>query len=198
MSGSDHQTETGNGRAPDMDDARAHGHRNRWPASPDDLFAVLDGLNIAHRTVSHPRVFSVEEARRHRGEIPGGHTKNLFLKDKKGAMVLLVADEEAAINLKTLHSVLGCQRLSFGRPETLMTHLGVEPGSVTPFAIINDREGRVGVVLDGTLMAHEALSFHPLDNTMTTTIATRDLVAFLSAHGHAPRVVALPQTPPGD
>lgn len=181
-----------------MDELHAPRHSDRWPASPDDLFAALDDLKIAHRTVTHARVFSVEEARRHRGEIPGGHTKNLFLKDKKGATVLLVADEEASINLKTLHLVLGCQRLSFGKPETLMALLGVEPGSVTPFAIINDREGRVGVVLDETLMAHETLSFHPLDNTMTTSIATGDLVAFLSAQGHAPRILAIPRTPLGD
>lgn len=181
-----------------MDDTRAQTLRDRPVSSPDELFAALDSMNISHRTVRHPRVFSVEEARRHRGEIPGGHTKNLFLKDKKGAMFLLVADEEASVNLKTLHLVLGCQRLSFGSSETLMANLGVEPGSVTPFAVINDRGGRVGIVLDEALMAHETLNFHPLDNTMTTSIATRDLATFLAAFGHVPRVVALTRPVEGD
>ena len=109
------------------------------PASPDELFAYLDGLGIAHKTVSHPAVFTVEDARALRGTIPGGHTKNLFLRDKKGAPYLVVASEDAAIELRSLHRLLGASgRFSFGSAELMRELLGVEPGSVTPFAVIND------------------------------------------------------------
>ena len=109
------------------------------PASPDELFAYLDSLGIAHQTVSHPPVFTVEEARALRGQVAGGHTKNLFLRDKKGALFLVVALEDAAIELKSLHRLLGASgRFSFGSAELLRETLGVEPGAVTPFAAVND------------------------------------------------------------
>ena len=109
------------------------------PATPADLFAFLDRLGIAHRTVSHPPLFTVEQSRALRGAIPGGHTKNLFLKDKKGALFLVVALEDAAIDLKVLHRHLGASgRFSFGSAELLRETLGVEPGAVTPFCAIND------------------------------------------------------------
>src|SRR5437870_12412210 len=128
-------------------------------ASPDDLFAFLDRLGIAHRTVSHPPLFTVAEARALRGQIPGGHTKNLFLKDKKGALFLVVALEDAAIELKSLHRRLGAGgRFSFGSAELLREALGVEPGAVTPFAAINDGAGRVAVVLDEAMMAQDVLN----------------------------------------
>lgn len=159
------------------------------PASPTDLFAFLDRLGIAHSTVTHPALFTVEQSRELRGQIPGGHTKNLFLKDKKGALYLVVADEEAVIELKRLHRRLGASgRFSFGSAELLMEVLGVIPGAVTPFAAMNDTAGRVIVVLDTAMMAHSTLNYHPLDNTMTTTIARDDLVKFLSASGHPPRI----------
>src|SRR5579863_1915172 len=132
------------------------------PATPDELFAYLDRLGIAHKTVTHPAVFTVEEARERRGSVPGGHTKNLFLRDKKGAPYLVVASEDAAIELKSLHRLLGASgRFSFGTAELLRELLGVEPGSVTPFAVINDKSLRVSVVLDATLMTHDVLNFHP-------------------------------------
>jgi Ala-tRNA(Pro) deacylase len=119
------------------------------PASPDDLFAFLDRLGIAHRTVSHPPLFTVEQSQALRGTIPGGHTKNLFLRDKKGALFLVVALEDAAIELRSLHRRLGAGgRFSFGSADLLREALGVEPGAVTPFGTINDRAGRVTVVLD--------------------------------------------------
>src|ERR1700681_975846 len=119
------------------------------PATPDDLFAFLDSLGILHRTVRHPPLFTVEESRTLRGVIPGGHTKNLFLKDKKDALYLVVALEDAAIELKGLHRTLGASgRFSFGSAELLRATLGVEPGSVTPFAVLNDTDARVTVVLD--------------------------------------------------
>jgi Ala-tRNA(Pro) deacylase len=132
------------------------------PASPDDLFAYLDSRGIAHQTVTHAPVFTVEESRALARRVPGVHSKNLFLRDKKGALFLVVASENAAIELKSLHRLLGASgRFSFGSAETLLETLGVEPGSVTPFAAINDKAGRVTVVLDAAMMGHEVLNFHP-------------------------------------
>jgi Ala-tRNA(Pro) deacylase len=138
----------------------------------------------------HPPLFTVEESRALRGAIPGGHTKNLFLKDKKDALYLVVAGEEAAIDLKGLHRLLGASgRFSFGSADLLRATLGVEPGAVTPFGAINDTEHRVSVVLDAAMMRHATLNYHPLVNTMTTSIARDDLVRFLEATGHTPRIV---------
>ena len=158
-------------------------------ATRHDLFALLDELGIAHHTVEHPPAFTVEDARALRGQIPGGHTKNLFLKDKKGRLWLVVADEETMVNLKELHKRIGAARLSFGKAELMEAVLGVAPGSVTPFALMNDRQGRVTVVLDERMMEHDALNFHPLENTATTTIARDDLLRFLGATGHEPLIV---------
>jgi Ala-tRNA(Pro) deacylase len=159
------------------------------PFSPDELFAYLDNLGIAHPTVSHPAVFTVEEARALRGKIAGGHTKNLFLRDKKGALFLVVAPEDAAIELKSLHRLLGASgRFSFGSAELMRETLGVEPGAVTPFAVVNDRACRVTVVLDAAMMAHATLNFHPLVNTGTTSISREGLLRFLEATGHRPRI----------
>ncbi len=162
------------------------------PASPDELFAYLDSLGIAHQTVRHPPVFTVGEARALRGQVPGGHTKNLFLRDKKGAIFLVVAPEDAAIELRSLHRLLGASgRFSFGSADLMRETLGVEPGAVTPFAVINDKAVRVTVILDAAMMAHEALNFHPLVNTGTTTISREGLLRFLEATGHRPRIEAI-------
>ena len=162
------------------------------PVTPDQLFATLDQLGIPHTTVKHPPLFTVEQSRALRGQIPGGHTKNLFLKDKKGALYLVVALEDAVIELKSLHRRLGATgRFSFGSAELLRETLGVEPGAVTPFAALNDTAGRVAVVLDAAMMEHATLNYHPLRNTMTTSIAREDLVKFLEATGHPPRIIAL-------
>jgi len=167
------------------------------PASPDELFAYLDQLGIAHQTVTHPPVFTVEEGGKLRGAIAGGHTRNLFLRDKKGVPYLVVAGEEAAIELRSLHRLLGATgRFSFGSAELMRELLGVEPGSVTPFAVINDTGHRVTVVLDAAMMAHPALNFHPLKNTGTTTISREGLLKFLEATGHVPRVEPVSE-PPG-
>jgi Ala-tRNA(Pro) deacylase len=159
------------------------------PATPEDLFAFLNRLGIAHETVRHPPLFTVEESRRLRGQIPGTHTKNLFLRDKRDRVFLLSALEEAAIDLKRLHHCLGAGRLSFGSPALMRERIGIEPGAVTPFAAMNDGTGQVTVVLDAELMRQERLNFHPLVNTMTTSIDRHDLVRFLEATGHAPRVL---------
>ena len=162
------------------------------PATPDDLFAIFDRLGIAHATVTHPPLFTVEESRALRGKIPGGHSKNLFLRDKKGALFLVTALEEAAIELKSLHRLLGANgRFSFGSADLMRAALGIEPGSVTPFAALNDTAGRVTVVLDEAMMQHARINFHPLRNTMTTTIARDDLVRFLTATGHPPRILPI-------
>jgi Ala-tRNA(Pro) deacylase len=168
------------------------------PATPDDLFAFLDRLGIAHATVTHPPLFTVEESRALRGTIPGGHSKNLFLRDKKGALFLVTALEDATIELKSLHRTLGANgRFSFGSAELMLETLGIEPGSVTPFAALNDTGHRVTVVLDAAMMEHARINFHPLRNTMTTTIARDDLVRFLTATGHPPRIVPVSQAVAG-
>jgi Ala-tRNA(Pro) deacylase len=157
--------------------------------SPDELFAALDALGIAHKTVKHPPVFTVEQAASLRGQIAGGHTKNLFLRDKKSALYLVVAQEDAEIDLKSLHRTLGASgRFSFGSADLLREVWGVVPGAVTPFGAINDTEGRVTVVLDAPMMKYETLNYHPLVNTMTTSIARDDLVKFLESTGHVPRI----------
>jgi len=159
------------------------------PSTPADLFAFLDRLGIPYSTVSHPPLFTVEQSRELRGTIPGGHTKNLFLRDKGGAYYLVVASEDAAIDLKGLHQRLGAKgRFSFGSAEALRELLGVEPGCVTPFAAINDVDGKVAVVLDAAMLSYELLNYHPLVNTMTTAISRTGLVRFLRACGHEPRI----------
>ena len=161
------------------------------PATREDLFARLNALGIETRTKDHAPVYTVEEAQALRGEIPGGHCKNLFLKDDKGNIWLIVCLEEAQVDLKSAPAKIGSRRLSFGKPELLKEVLGVEPGSVTPFGLINDTEKRVNVVLDAAMMAHEFLSYHPLVNTATTTIRSADLVTFIRSCGHEPKVVAV-------
>ena len=167
------------------------------PLSPDDLFARLAALGIAVTTVQHPPLFTVEQSKALRGELPGGHTKNLFLKDKKDRMWLVTAEEDRSIDLKALGTALGAaSRVSFGSPDRLMRHLGVEPGAVTPFGLANDTAGQVSFVLDEGLMRHAILNFHPLTNAATTAIARADFLRFLDAIGHAPRLLALPAREP--
>jgi Ala-tRNA(Pro) deacylase len=170
------------------------------PASRQDLFARLARLGIPTETVEHEAVFTVEQSARLERLLPGGHTKNLFLTDKKHKLFLVVALSTARIDLKGLHKLLGSDRLSFGRPELLMEVLGVPAGSVTPFALINDSAGRVTVILDADMMRHERLNYHPLENTATTNIGGEDLVRFIRACGHTPRIlaVAAPAGPTGE
>ena len=153
---------------------------------PQQLFARLKELGIAQRTVEHPPVFTVEEAKALRGDLPGHHIKNLFLRNKKEEMWLVVALEDRAIDLKRLGEALGAGRLSFGSPERLRRHLGVEPGSVTPLALINDEACAVRLALDRGLMQDGPVNVHPLVNTMTTAVAPADLLRFFEATGHAP------------
>lgn len=157
------------------------------PASPEELLARLDELGIEHRTVEHAPVFTVEEAKAARGPLDGAHTKNLFVRDKKGAMWLIVALEDRRVDLKALAGALGHNRFSFGSAERLMKYLGVIPGAVTPLAVINDAGGSVRVALDEGLRDFSPWNFHPLDNARTTAISPEGMLRFLEAVGHAPR-----------
>jgi Ala-tRNA(Pro) deacylase len=164
------------------------------PRSPEDLLAYFDALSIEASTVKHPPLFTVEDSQALRGDIPGGHTKNLFVKDKKSRLFLLVLGEETVVDLKRVHEKIGAQgRVSFGSAELLEEVWGVAPGAVTPFGAINDEAGCVTVVLDEAMMRHERLNFHPLVNTRTTGLASADLVKFLRATGHEPMIAALGQ-----
>ena len=157
-----------------------------------ELFECLRTLGIETTTMEHPPLHSVSQSQSLRGEIVGGHTKNLFLKDKKGRIFLVVAQESSAVDLKGLHRRIGGSgRLSFAGPDQMMALLGVTPGSVTAFGVLNDTDGRVTVVLDQALLMHDMVNCHPLTNTATTTLASADLMAFLKSTGHEPLVMAL-------
>lgn len=162
--------------------------------SPQALLDQLAALGIKTETVEHPAVFTVAESRPVKASIPGAHSKNLFLKDKKGRYFLITAKDETAIDLKRVHAAIGASgRLSFGTADQLRALLGVEPGSVTPFAIANDRVGSVTMILDANLMEHERLNFHPMVNTMTTAVSREDLLLFLRSTGHEPLILRLPE-----
>ncbi|MCO6391180.1 prolyl-tRNA synthetase associated domain-containing protein [Aliihoeflea aestuarii] len=160
------------------------------PKTADDLFAMLADLGIDVVTVSHPPLFTVEESRSLRGRIAGGHTKNLFVKDKKDRFFLLAVEETATVDLKQIHQVIGASsRVSFGKPEKLMEYLGVTPGAVTVFGAINDGGHDVTIVLDRALMENETINAHPLANDATTSIRRDDLLTFLRATGHEPLIL---------
>ena len=159
------------------------------PATPADLYAAFDAQGIAWKTMEHEAVFRVEEGREIKAAMPGGHTKNLFLKDAKGQLWLISALGSSVIDLKTLHRVIGSARLSFGNAALLEEVLGVTPGSVTVFALINDTGRRVRLVLDRGLFDHALVNFHPLTNTATTAIASADLDRFVRALGYDPLIV---------
>ncbi len=156
------------------------------PATEDDLFARFDALSIKHTTTRHRPVFTVEDGADLKAQMPGGHSKNLFLKDKKGAIFLLCALGDTAIDLNAVSKVLGAGRFSFGSAERLKEYLGVEPGSVTIFALINDPDRRVTLVLDEGLLAHDPVHFHPLKNDATTAISPADLLKFIDSLGREP------------
>jgi Ala-tRNA(Pro) deacylase len=161
------------------------------PASRQDLYARLAELGIETRTVEHPPVFTVAESSQLEREMPGAHTKNLFLKDEDGALFLVVAMTMTRVDLKALAKTLRAKRFSFGKPDLLLEVLGVSPGSVTAFAVINDPGQRARIVIDAELMKHDTINCHPLENTATTSIARDDLLRFILACGHEPRVAAL-------
>lgn len=162
------------------------------PASRDELFTFLDDLNIPTTTKVHPPIFTVDDGHEHWADVPGVHCKNLFLCDAKKAMWLVVCPIDREIDLKSLPERIGSRRLSFGSADRLRRVLGVEPGSVTPFSLINDRmDHAVRVVLDAWMMEQPLLNYHPLDNTATTTISNSNLLAFIQACGHPHDIVNL-------
>jgi Ala-tRNA(Pro) deacylase len=158
------------------------------PITPEALLGQLDGLGIAYRTHRHPPLHTVEDSKALRGDIPGAHCKNLFLRDRKEVMWLVTLPEDRAVDLKALGDRLG-GRLSFGSADRLMRHLGVRPGAVTPFAAVNDAQGAVTVVVDRALLAADLLNFHPLTNEMTIGVSPDDLVRFLRHCGHPPSIL---------
>jgi Ala-tRNA(Pro) deacylase len=155
---------------------------SRAPEAP--LFALLDQLGIRTRTITHEKVFTVAESQNVKAHLPGGHTKNLFMKDKSGQLVLVCALGSSTLPLNQLHRALGCQRLSFTDAPLLWDALGVTPGSVTGFAVLNDTVGRVRLVAEDALLAHDILNFHPLRCDMTTSISRADFLGFATATGH--------------
>jgi Ala-tRNA(Pro) deacylase len=166
----------------------------KTPEDPSEsAFALLARLGIAHTTIEHPPLHTVEESRALRGEIAGGHVKNLFVKDKGGSFYLITAEEDSPLDLKTMDKAIGAKgRVSFASAEQLMTHLGIPPGSVSPLALVNDTAGIVRFVLEKKLLDHTILNVHPLINTRTSSLATDDLLAYISATGHETTVLALP------
>lgn len=166
------------------------------PTSPEQLLEHLAALGIRTVTHRHPPLHTVEESKALRGALPGGHCKNLFLKDKKEQHWLVVALEDARVELNRFDKVIGSARLSFASADRLWRHLGVRPGSVTPFSVVNDRERRVRVVLQEQMLAHDPLNYHPLLNDRTTAIAAADLLRFLRAGGHEPLIVPFGEEPP--
>ena len=158
-------------------------------ASPDDLFAYLDALGIAHTTHWHEATFTVGDGRALKESMPGGHTKNLFMKDKDGETVLISAHADSKLRLNHLHKRIGTRRLSFGSADLMEDLLGVVPGSVTAFALMNDKDSRVRFILDAALMAHDPLNFHPLVNTATTAISRADFERFVAETGHTLEIV---------
>ena len=155
------------------------------------LFARLEQLGIKTTTVEHAPMFTVEQSTALRTTIPGAHTKNLFLTDKDGSLVLVVAKDDTRVDLKRLAKKLGLGRLSFGKSDLLEAVLGVPAGSVTPFALMNDTAARTVVVVDQALMDFAEVNCHPLENTATTRLATGDLLRFIEATGHKSVIMSL-------
>ncbi len=168
------------------------------PATQDELFALLDRLGIEHSTVTHPAFFTVEEGRLWHDSIPGRHCKNLFVKDRKGGVWLVVMPGDKRADLGKLEKTVGAPRFSFARPDVLQEVLELTPGSVTPFGLINDRQRRVTVILDQDMLDSEWLNFHPLHNAASTTLRSADLVRFVRALGYDPIIVRLPEPASGN
>lgn len=159
------------------------------PITRQELFDRLDALDIQHKTMDHAPVFTVKESASIKSEMPGMHTKNLFLKDKSGQFFLICAEAHTQIKINKLHPLLGCKRLSFGKAEPMLELLGVTPGSVTLFSVMNDKTGTVKLVIDKTLADAEIVNFHPLLNDATTAISSTDMITFAKATGHDPLIM---------
>jgi Ala-tRNA(Pro) deacylase len=168
------------------------------PTEPEALYARLDALGIPYALHEHPPIFTVAEGAHLKASIPGVHCRNLFVRDKKERMFLIVVPNETRLDMKKLPALLGCDRLSFGSQERLWTHLGVRPGSVCPFAIVNDTENKVRIVLDAEMMKAARVNYHPLRNHLTIGLAPEGLVRFIEACGHEARIVDLAPAAPDE
>lgn len=166
------------------------------PTPAEALLATLDHLAVTYSLHHHPPVFTVEESAPLKAAIPGVHCRNLFLRDKKEKMFLVVAANETRIDLKKLQDVLGCERLSFGSADRLWRHLGVRPGSVCPFALINDKNHAVTVILDRDMMAAAIINYHPMENHLTIGLSPADLIRFVEFCGHTPHITDLTPAAP--
>lgn len=165
------------------------------PTAPKTLLSKLDSLGIEYTLYKHQAVFTNEQAASLRGNVGGLETTNLFLRDKKGRMCLLSKAEKSKVDLKALDIALGYNRFSFGSAERLMENLGVKPGSVTAFSVINDTENKVEMFLDAAILKADLVGFHPLLNTLTVTLKPSDVVRFLESVNHAPKIVDLSLQP---
>ena len=163
------------------------------PTDPDALCRALDDLGLAYRRYYHPPVFTVEESKALAHDMPGMHIKNLFVKNKKGAMYMITVQEDRAVDLNALAKQIGAGRLSFADADRLFTYWGVRPGSVTPFGAINDTQHQVTVVLDESLIGADLINCHPLLNDQTIGIKPADLLAFLTHTGHEPIITGIPE-----
>lgn len=168
------------------------------PVSPEKLFNILKRHGISYALYHHAAIFTVAEGEHLKKDIPGEHCRNLFLRDKKGAMFLVVAANETQIDLRKLAGLLGCGRLSFGSAERLWQYLGIRQGAVNPFCILNDTEKRVRLVLDKGMMAAEIVNYHPMDNAMTIGLSPGDLLRFIRETGHEPEIVDLAPAAPDE
>ncbi len=164
-------------------------NQKEMPTKPQDLFDFFNQLGIEYKNTPHPAVFTAEQGEKYWKNIAGMHCKNLFCKDAKSKLWLIVAPALKRVDLKALPALIGSKRLSFANQDLLFETLGVFGGSVTPFAVINDKENLVNVVLDQEMMEQEKINFHPLTNTATTTITPADLLLFMKACNHSPVVV---------
>lgn len=166
------------------------------PTSPKQLMELLDTLKIPYQLHTHDPIFTVEEGEHLKASIPGIHCRNLFIRDKKETMFLIVAANETAVDMKKLADLLGCGRLSFGSSDRLWRHLGIRPGSVCPFCIINDVEKKVRIILDTSMMQAHRVNYHPMDNSMTIGISPSDLIRFIEHTGHSPEILDLKPASP--
>lgn len=181
-----------------MAEAAAHNAPEPLPTSPEQLLQRLEVLGIPFRIYHHEPVFTVAESSQIERDWPGVHCRNLFVRDKKETMYLVVAANETKIDMKKLADVIGAGRLSFGSAERLWNYLGVRPGSVCPYAIINDTGNAVTVILDAHMMTGEIVNYHPLVNTMTIGVKPVDLIKFIRSCGHEPRIVDLTPAAPDE
>ncbi len=163
--------------------------KDSLPTTPESLIGQLKLLNVAFTTHHHPPLRTVEDSKGYRDNMPGTHVKNLYLRDKKKHNYLIVAEEDRTIDLKSLHTIIGSDRLSFGSVERLFEVLGVRPGAVSPFTLVNDPEHRVCLCIDIKLMKAKRLYFHPLVNDITIGLTPDGLSRFLEDTGHRPQLI---------